>query len=112
MGCYSLIISAGRTYIGLCTILPFFIMYTFPSLFMSASCWRNSLCLFCSPGVRSGVINNLRMCSGLPDNLSLSLFLRIKDFSCIELTVIFNRRGLSDFYPRRTALVMDAEVPK
>ena len=70
------------------------------------------LCLFCSPGVRSGVINKLHICSGLPDDLNLSLFLRIKNFSCIGLTVIFSRRGLSDFFPRRTALVMDAEVPK
>ena len=87
-------------------------MYEFPSLFISANCWCNSLCRFCSPGIRSGVMNNFRTYSGLLDDLNLILFFRMEDFSWVELRVNFNRRGLSDFFPRRIAFVIDTWDPR
>ena len=82
------------------------------ALFMSASCCRKTLFLFCSNGVKSGVMKILRTGSGLSLDRSLSLCLRILALSWVELSEIFKSLDLSDRLPKRIAFWIVTVTPK
>jgi len=89
-----------------CTFSPFFILYIFSSLFISASCSLNALCFLCSKGVKSGVMN-IFLYNIVLSALNLNLFLKIQTFSTIDPIVILSRRDLSDpLLPILTALLI------
>ena len=105
------IISAEGIQVFLHTILPFLARKHFPA-YSCQPVVASELILFCSEGVRSSVMNRLRMFGRLEVDLSLVLFFRMYAFSVTELRDTFRSLGFSVLCPSMKALVIDIDCPR
>ena len=104
-----MIISAGVQFC-LHTIFPLVITYTFSVLIISAN-FHAALCFSFALRVRSQVIKISQLCCGFSEDLNLDTFFSMTIFSCISLSVILSRWGLSDVFSMWKAFVISTVTP-